>query len=189
MTFISCNCGKCKIFLNYSKILYSLFCACEDCRQAAEWGFIKGGLKPDKLQKLIYFRSDLSKVSGKKWMHSFQLRQKADSTRIYCTNCYSIIGIDHTNYNDTMFMLIPKLCKVNIDTSITPIAAIQMQDYIFDDKQNLSKDIKFIETYDPLLTKSYKLKYSKPEGISFKNLISQIRGPKILNLKKGERLI
>ena len=47
-------------------------------------------------------------------------------------------------------------------------------------------DIKFIETYDPLLTKRYKLKYSKPEGISFKNLISQIRGPKILNLKKGE---
>ena len=173
MTFVSCNCGKCKIFLNYSKILYSLFCACEDCRQAAEWGFINGGLKPDKLQKLIYFRSDLSK----------------DSTRIYCTNCYSIIGIDHTNYNDTMFMLIPKLCKVNIDTSITPIAAIQMQDYIFDDKQNLSKDIKFIETYDPLLTKRYKLKYSKPEGISFKNLISQIRGPKILNLKKGESLI
>ena len=60
MAFISCNCGKCKIFLNYREILYSLYCACEDCRQAAEWGFINGGLKPDKLQKLIYFRWNIN---------------------------------------------------------------------------------------------------------------------------------
>ena len=65
MTKIKCICGKCELHLNDRKIYYSLFCGCEDCRQAAKWGERKGGKSPEKLQKLIYMRSDISKVKGK----------------------------------------------------------------------------------------------------------------------------
>ena len=84
MTTIKCICGKCELHLNDRKIYYSLFCGCEDCRQAAKWGESKGGKCPEKLQKLIYMRSDISKVVGNKFMKSFQLRKDARSTRIYC---------------------------------------------------------------------------------------------------------
>ena len=59
MSVIKCNCEKCKISLNENKIYYSLFCGCEDCRQAGQWGYSKGGPLPDRLQKLIYVRSDI----------------------------------------------------------------------------------------------------------------------------------
>ena len=50
MTKIKCICGKCELHLNDRKIYYSLFCGCEDCRQAAKWGERKGGNSPEKLQ-------------------------------------------------------------------------------------------------------------------------------------------
>ena len=53
MSVIKCNCKRCKIYLNDSKIYYSVYCGCEDCRQSAEWGHFKGGPIPEKLQKLI----------------------------------------------------------------------------------------------------------------------------------------
>ena len=65
MSVIKCNCKRCKIYLNDSKIYYSVYCGCEDCRQAAEWGHYKGGPIPEKLQKLIYVRSDIKKIEGK----------------------------------------------------------------------------------------------------------------------------
>ena len=87
MTKIKCICGKCELHLNDRKIYYSLFCGCEDCRQAAKWGERKGGKSPEKLQKLIYMRSDIFNVKGKKFMKAFQLRKDARSTRVYCISC------------------------------------------------------------------------------------------------------
>ena len=78
-------------------------------------------------------RSDIKKIEGKKYMHAYQLRDNAKSTRIYCTKCYSIIGIDHINYKDTVFMLIPQLCKTDLDLSIKQVAAIFMNDYPYKD--------------------------------------------------------
>ena len=129
MTKIKCICGKCELHLNDRKIYYSLFCGCEDCRQAAKWGERKGGNPPEKLQKLIYMRSDISKVKGKKFMKAYQLRKDARSTRVYCISCYSILGIDHPSYDNNVFMLIPFLCNADFDTTIKPIAGIFMDDY------------------------------------------------------------
>ena len=129
MTKIKCICGKCELHLNDRKIYYSLFCGCEDCRQAAKWGERKGGNSPEKLQKLIYMRSDISKVKGKKFMKAYQLRKDARSTRVYCISCYSILGIDHPSYDNNVFMLIPFLCNADFDTTIKPIAGIFMDDY------------------------------------------------------------
>ena len=197
MSVIECNCEKCKIFLNENKIYYSLFCGCEDCRQAGQWGHSKGGPLPDRLQKLIYVRSDIKDVEGIKYMHAYQLRDNSSSTRIYCKECNSIIGIDHINYKDIVFMLIPKLCKTDLDLSIKPVAAIFMNDYPYRDLSMIGDGVLFLKDFkDENINKKYnalmsplRAKYLKPKGISFKQLIKKVEGVTILNLKKGEEIL
>ena len=194
MSVITCNCQKCKIYLSENKIYYSLFCGCEDCRQAGEWGHSKGGPVPEKLQKLIYVRSDIKKVEGKEYMHAYQLREDARSTRIYCTKCYSIIGIDHPGYKNTLFMLIPQLCKTDLDINIRPFAAIFMKDYphedisMIDDNVLFMKDFKdedIVKKHDALM-RPLRAEYRKPEGISFIELIKEVKGVTVLGLKQGD---
>ena len=197
MSVIKCNCEKCKIYLHESKIHYSVFCGCEDCRQAGEWGHSKGGPLPEKLQKLIYVRSDIKEVEGKKYMHAYQLRTNARSTRIYCKECYSIIGIDHINYKDTVFMLIPQLCKTDLDLSIKQVAAIFMNDYPYKDISMIGEDVFFMRDfkdeninhkYDALMS-PLRPEYKKPEGISFMQLIKEVDGVTVLNLKQGQKIL
>ena len=197
MSVIKCNCEKCKIYLHESKIHYSVFCGCEDCRQAGEWGHSKGGPLPEKLQKLIYVRSDIKEVEGKKYMHAYQLRSNARSTRIYCKECYSIIGIDHINYKDTVFMLIPQLCKTDLDLSIKQVAAIFMNDYPYKDISMIGEDVFFMRDfkdeninhkYDALMS-PLRPEYKKPEGISFMQLIKEVDGVTVLNLKQGQKIL
>ncbi len=197
MSYIKCYCERCSIYLNDYRVFYSLYCACEDCRQAGEWGHTKGGRKPEKLQKLIYIRSDIKKIDGLDLMRSYQLRANAYSTRIYCKKCFSIIGIDHPNYKDTVFMIIPYLCKTNLNINITPVATIQMQDYIFKNKKKINSKILLMNDFkDTNLNKKFnklmnqvRPRYRIPKGISFKELLSKLGEPTILNLKKGEKLI
>ena len=194
MSVIKCNCEKCKIFLNDKKIYYSLFCGCEDCRQAAEWGHSNGGPLPDKLQKLIYVRSDIKEIEGDQYMHAYQLREDARSTRIHCSECFSIIGIDNPGYKDTVFMLIPQLCKTDLDLSIKPVAAIFMKDYPHKDISMNSNDILFMYDFENedinnkynTLIKSLSAQYKNPEGISFKELIKKVKGVTNLNFNRGE---
>ena len=197
MSVIECNCEKCKIFLNENKIYYSLFCGCEDCRQAGQWGHSKGGPLPDRLQKLIYVRSDIKDVEGIKYMHAYQLRDNSSSTRKYCKECHIIIGIDHINYKDIVFMLIPKLCKTDLDLSIKPVAAIFMNDYPYRDLSMIGDGVLFLKDFkDENINKKYnalmsplRAKYLKPKGISFKQLIKKVEGVTVLNLKKGEEIL
>ena len=193
MTKIKCICGKCELHLNDKKIYYSLFCGCEDCRQAAKWGERKGGKSPEKLQKLIYVRSDISKVKGKKFMKAFQLRKNARSTRVYCISCYTILGIDHPSYDNNVFMLIPFLCNADFDTTIKPIAGIFMDDYPYEIPKNLSNNILIYNNFknkekekkfDSIIEK-LKPTYSVAKGKSLQNLIKDLGKIEILNLKKG----
>ena len=192
MTTIKCICGKCELHLNDRKIYYSLFCGCEDCRQAAKWGESKGGKCPEKLQKLIYMRSDISKVVGNKFMKSFQLRKGARSTRIYCISCYSILGVDHPSYDNNVFMLFPFLCNTDFDTNIKPIAGIFMDDYPYETPKKLLnniliynnfKNIEKEKNFDSILAK-LKPTYRNAKGKSLKNLIKDLGKVEILNLKK-----
>ncbi len=160
-------------------------------------GILRGGLLPDRLQKLIYVRSDIKDVEGIKYMHAYQLRNNSSSTRIYHKECYSIIGIDHINYKDIVFMLIPKLCKTDLDLSIKPVAAIFMNDYPYKDISMISDDVLFLKDFkDENINNKYnalmgplRAKYLKPRGISFKQLIKEVEGVTVLNLKKGEEIL
>ena len=57
------------------------------------------------------------------------------------------IGIDHINYKDIVFMLIPKLCKTDLDFSIKPVAAIFMNDYPYKDISMISDDVLFMKDF------------------------------------------
>ena len=193
MTKIKCICGKCELYLNDKKIYYSLFCGCEDCRQAAKWGERKGGKSPEKLQKLIYMRSDISNVKGKKFMKAFQLRKDARSTRVYCISCYSILGIDHPSYENNVFMFIAFLCNTNFDTTVKPIATIFLDDYPYELPINLSNSTLMYNNFknkekekklDSILAKLKPI-YKNAKGKSLQNLIKDLGKIEILNLKKG----
>ena len=99
-----CYCGACGFDLNISTPKLSLLCACEDCLQALQWGAFKGGKSPMALAELIYVRSDILAVTGKKFMKAFHLREGAKSTRVYCTLCFSVLGVDHPSYRNNVFM-------------------------------------------------------------------------------------
>ena len=94
-------------------------------------------------------------------------------------------------------MLIPKLCKTDLDLSIKPVAAIFMNDYPYKDISMISDDVLFLKDFKDeninnkynALMSSLRAKYLKPRGISFKKLIKEVEGVTILNLKKGEEIL
>ena len=71
---ISCKCGVCGFTLADGKSTVSFLCGCEDCRQALQWGFKNGGVKPDTLPRLYYMRSDITDVKGRDKMVAVKLR-------------------------------------------------------------------------------------------------------------------
>jgi len=79
--------------------------------------------------QLIYVRADIISVEGELYTKSYQLRDLAKSTRVYCTKCFSILGINHPTYADNVLMFFPYHCKTNIDLSITPCATLNMSSY------------------------------------------------------------
>ena len=126
---ISCSCGKCELVLNERRAKFAVLCACEDCRQALSWGASKGGDKPELILFACYMRSDIARVKGQSEMRAVQLRDDARSTRVYCSSCYSIIGIDHPGYQDNVFLMFPKHCQTTCDVDLEPTAVLFLRDY------------------------------------------------------------
>ena len=73
---ISCKCGVCELTLADGKSTVSFLCGCEDCRQALQWGFKNGGIKPDPLPRIYYMRSDIIDVKGRDKMIVVKLRER-----------------------------------------------------------------------------------------------------------------
>ena len=71
---ISCKCGVCELTLADGKSTVSFLCGCQDCRQALQWGFKNGGVKPDPLPRIYYMRSHIIDVKGRDKMIIFPIR-------------------------------------------------------------------------------------------------------------------
>src|SRR3954454_5843436 len=108
---ISCKCGACELTLTDGKSIVSFLYGCEDCRQALQWGFKNGGAKPNPLPRLYYMRSDIADVKGRDKMVAVKLREDGRSTRVYCKNCYSILGVDNPSYRNNIFLTSRALYK------------------------------------------------------------------------------
>ena len=197
---ISCNCGRCEITVADKRAVQYFRCGCEDCRQGLEWARIKGGDKLDQLPHLYYIPADITSVKGKDFMEVYKLRCEGRSTRLYCGSCYSLMGVEHPNYQGNVFLIFPRHCKTDCDLSVKLTAIICMIDYPEDydappeDEVPLFYSRKFKQEQKrwsqiPLVAANFKQRTKPRKGISFTELIEAVGPPKILNLEKGERLI
>ena len=126
---ISCKCGRCEITVADKRAVQYFRCGCEDCRQGLEWARIKGGDKLEQLPHLYYIPADITSVKGKDFMEVYKLRCEGRSTRLYCGSCYSLMGVEHPNYQGNVFLIFPRHCKTDCDLSVKLTAIICMIDY------------------------------------------------------------
>ena len=126
---IACTCGACELALADDKATLHMLCGCEDCRQALQWGYKNGGTKPAPLPRIYYMRSDIIDVKGRDKMVVVKLREDGAVRRVYCTNCYSILGHVHALFNNNVFGNFVEHC-VNTGDLTAPLSAILfMNDY------------------------------------------------------------
>jgi hypothetical protein len=92
-------------------------------------GHEHGGAKPEPLPRLFYLRSGIVGVAGKAQMKAFKLRSTGESTRIYCNQCYSVLGVDHPTYQNNVFLNFPDHCANHADLSRPLNAYLNMSDY------------------------------------------------------------
>ncbi|PPR63711.1 MAG: hypothetical protein CFH10_00436 [Alphaproteobacteria bacterium MarineAlpha4_Bin2] len=196
---ISCGCGKSSVTVADGRAVQHFLCGCEDCRQALQWCHIQGGRKPDPIPDLYYLRSDIIEVEGREFLEAFKLRSDGKSTRLYCTNCFSLIAVDHPFYRSSVFLFFPEHCESSCDISLDPAAYIMMGDYSkeigpkpaldipmffnFNFKQErdrfaLLKGFDFIDNVD-----------CKHEGKTLTEFLKELGMPKNLDLPKGKNLI
>ena len=196
---IECKCGSAALTGADGKAILYLQCGCEDCRQALQWCYKNGGVKPDPLPRLYYLRSDIVDVKGKDYMKAFKLREDGRSTRISCIKCYSILGVDHPVYQSNVFLNFPKHCNNGGDLSIPLVAYIHMADYP-DDSPLPTEDVplfvsaRFPQERQRLLSlPEVKDAFKEPAepiiGMTLTSLIESLGPVTVLDLVKGETVI
>ena len=202
---INCKCGKCGITLANGAAQLKFRCGCQDCRQALEWGHANGGVKPDPLPDLLYMLSDIINVRGKEFMKAYQLRDDDPSLlgmsrRIYCTSCYSMIGVDHPAYENNVFLNFPKHCENEGNLNVPLTAYVMMIDYTEEIGPLPTEDVPLFTTLRfqqeadrvfgiPEVANAFSPRETPLEGITFSELIEQVGGTEILDLRAGQDLV
>ena len=195
---IGCNCGKCEITVADNRAAQYFLCGCEDCRQGAEWGASKGGVKSDQLPHLYYIPADIISIKGKEFMSAYKLREDGRSTRLYCNQCWSLIAVDHPAYQSNVFLIFPKHCSTNCDLSVPLTAILFMKDYPKDYETPPEDDVPLFYSFEydqekkrffsiPTVLNTFKQRTDPLKGINFTALIDSLGTPKILDLEKGKR--
>ena len=117
------------------------------------------------------------------------------SSCIYCTKCFSIIGINHPAYSNNVFMFFPNNCHVNLDLSVKPCAAIFLSSYeegiaeipdhipVFHNWDYSQELDRFLSIVD--VKKTFKKPLKSPVGKTFEELIKGLGGIEVLNLEIG----
>jgi hypothetical protein len=198
---IFCKCGGCELTLADEKSTVSFLCGCEDCRQALQWGFKNGGVKPDPLPRLYYMRSDITDVKGRDKMVAVKLREDGRSTRVYCTNCYSILGVDNPSYRNNIFLSFPEHCINTGDLTVPLTAMVNMIDYSEKIGPLPVEEVPIFHTFRgfpqerarwlsiPAIANAFRDPTEPPEGIMMSALIHSLGPPLVLNLEKGKDLL
>ena len=200
MASISCACGQCKLSLSENRPMMSLYCACKDCTQAIKWGEINGGRPPQRLPQAVYIRSDIIAVEGESYMKAVELRRPARSTMVYCTKCYSILGVIHPSYSNNVFMFFPNHCDAALDLSIKPCAVIHTSSYRYNDEREIPSGIPLFKNWDdprerekflniPDVKRSFREPLNSPVGRTLEDVIASIGEIEVLNLEIGAKPI
>lgn len=197
MNTVSCKCGICSIKLYDTDAKLGIYCACIDCRNALEWCEKHGGPKPSEIPQLIYLRSDIESFCGANYMGAFQLRSDAKSTRVYCKECFSILGVVHPAYSDNVFMCFIGHCRLSLSNDIGPSAAIYLNDLLNKEIFKFPEDLPVFYSFAyeqelkrfrqiPAVELAFNPPIEKPKGIFFQDLINSLGHIKVLNLEQGD---
>jgi hypothetical protein len=190
---IACTCGACELALADGKATLHMLCGCEDCRQALQWGYKNGGTKPAPLPRIYYMRSDIIDVKGRDKMVVVKLREHGAVRRIYCTNCYSILGHVHALFNNNVFGNFVEHC-VNSGDLTAPLSAILfMNDYpesigpIPVENAPVFHSLRFPQEVERLFSiaavaNSFKPPTEPTKGITMGALMESLGPPLVLNL-------
>ena len=188
---ITCHCGACGFEIADEQPSLSLLCGCTDCREALKWCSKKGGLEPVSLPELIYVKSDIVYTFGLEYLQAFQLRHNARSTRVYCKECFSVIGVDHKSYRDNVFMFFKDHCVTTCDLCIKPSAAIYLKELKDTNQISKLKNIPLIMSFSQKETQQFRSikavsgsfnEIKRPRyGQTLKSVIKSISKMEILN--------
>jgi hypothetical protein len=160
-------------------------------------GYERDGAKPEPLLLLYYLRSDMVDVNGNAYMKAFKLRRTGRSTRIYCTKCYSVLGVDHPTYPNSVFLSLPDHCANHCDLSLPLSAYLNMIDYSTEWGPLSTEDVpllvttRFPQERKRLLSLSdmadiFRTLTERLRGLTLAFLIQSLGEVTILNLAKGE---
>jgi hypothetical protein len=197
---IACTCGACELALADGRATLHMLCGCEDCRQALQWGYKNGGTKPAPLPKIYYMRSDIIGVKGRDKMAVVKLREDGAVRRVYCTNCYSILGHVHALFNNNVFGNFVEHC-VNSGDLTAPLSVILfMNDYpesigpIPVENAPVFHSLRFPQEVNRLFSiaavaNSFKPPTEPTKGITMGALMESLGPPLVLNLEKGKDLL
>ena len=128
-------------------------------------------------------------------MGAFQLRKGYKSTRIYCKECFSIIAVDHPNYNNERFMFFENHCSTTLDTSLEPNAIIYLDHLPEGTKEKIPDDLPRVRDIDnpdqweefvALLEKTASpSSVREGKGLRLSNILQKIGNIQVLNLEPG----
>jgi len=144
-------------------------------------------------------RSDLTEVRGREKMVVVKLREDGVSKRVYCTSCYSVLGVDCPAYMNSVFLSFPKHCINDGDLSVPPSLMLFMHDYTEDigpipvDKVPVFQSLRFPQEMDRIMSIEaakntwFNERTEPAPGLTFTALIDSLCPPLVLGLEKGVR--
>ncbi len=100
MATITCKCTSVQIEFFTTNDLFRLECCCHDCTAALWYAHERGGPAPPIHQCLdsSWFPNEFKIVTGEEKLGAFLNFENADTTRFYCTDCWSVLFADHPGY-------------------------------------------------------------------------------------------
>ena len=194
---IECYCGICTLTLTDNKASCHFQCGCNSCRQKIQFAQVWGGKKCVPLPTLFLMPSQLSDAQGLQHMQAFKLREGGASTSVYCSKCWSIIGVDNNGYHNKIFLNFPQFCSNRGDLTLPLVAYIWMEDYNDEigppptENVPLFESTRYRQEHDRCFSiPEIKMTFSEPdipiEGYTFRAVLNQLSPPKILGIQEHE---
>ncbi len=100
MATITCKCTTVHIEFFTKNDLFRLECCCHDCTAALWYANKRGGpsLPIHQCLDTSWFPNEFKIVTGEDKLGAFLNFENADTTRFYCTDCWSVLFADHPAY-------------------------------------------------------------------------------------------
>ena len=143
---IVCQCKKCTLHLSANVIRGRILCACNDCKKVLDWSSLKKGTTHSGLAKPIFVDSDIIELEGRSHIGAFKVSKESDTERLYCKECYSILGTSHPSHNNNTFHFFEGQCETDLNIEQTPCVAIFLSDWEDSENISLPKNIPTFET-------------------------------------------